>query len=66
MENVLSKDIKNKSVIKENPQISSLFKNNSKNKIPNNKNNKLYIINERLNHYISKTEGNFNDDISIQ
>ncbi len=66
MGNAFLKDIKNKSVIKENPQISSSLENNSKNKNSNNKNNKQYKMNKKLNHYISKTEGNINDDISIQ
>ena len=63
---LLEKGIKNRSVIKENLQISSSLKNNSKNKNPNHKNNKQYMMNKRLNHYICKTEGNIYDDISIQ
>ncbi len=60
---IFENGMKNRSVIKENP---FLLKNNSKNKNSNNKNNKQYMINKRLNHYICKTEGNIYDDISSQ
>ena len=66
MRGLFENGLKNRSVIKENPRNSSSLKNNSKNKNPNHKNNKQYMMNKRLNHYISKTEGNIYDDISIQ